>query len=242
MIIKNSAVNIMFSRCENIKKQYILNEEIIKERFNEASILPIPDEAPSEIPRVIVKTKGEHSQLSIAPGAVNFQTEYSDDYTQNWELCEEYIKSRIENIFKLTDKFAAEQYNYIGIVTNLIWDNVSKDGNKILFNNLFGIPSADNLDDLVVKYTYIEKEKYYANITLQSARIYKNSNVNEAGSFVEDNLEAHTIGITFDINDRYAFNMQKGYLSNKTNFDELLNLTTDIINSKLKNLVEKGAY
>ena len=242
MIIKNSAVNIMFSRCENIQKQYILNEEIIKERFNEASILPIPDEAPSEIPRVIVKTKGEHSQLSIAPGAVNFQTEYSDDYTQNWELCEEYIKSRIENIFKLTDKFAAEQYNYIGIVTNLIWDNVSKDGNKILFNNLFGIPSADNLDDLVVKYTYIEKEKYYANITLQSARIYKNSNVNEAGSFVEDNLEAHTIGITLDINDRYAFNMQKGYLSNKTNFDELLNLTTDIINSKLKNLVEKGAY
>ena len=242
MIIKNSAVNIMFSRCENIKKQYILNEEIIKERFNEASILPIPDEAPSEIPRVIVKTKREHSQLSIAPGAVNFQTEYSDDYTQNWELCEEYIKSRIENIFKLTDKFAAEQYNYIGIVTNLIWDNVSKDGNKILFNNLFGIPSADNLDDLVVKYTYIEKEKYYANITLQSARIYKNSNVNEAGSFVEDNLEAHTIVITLDINDRYAFNMQKGYLSNKTNFDELLNLTTDIINSKLKNLVEKGAY
>ena len=223
-------------------KHEILNEEIIKERFNEASILPIPDEAPSEIPRVIVKTKGEHSQLSIAPGAVNFQTEYSDDYTQNWELCEEYIKSRIENIFKLTDKFAAEQYNYIGIVTNLIWDNVSKDGNKILFNNLFGIPSADNLDDLVVKYTYIEKEKYYANITLQSARIYKNSNVNEAGSFVEDNLEAHTIGITLDINDRYAFNMQKGYLSNKTNFDELLNLTTDIINSKLKNLVEKGAY
>ena len=242
MIIQNSAVNIMFSRCENIKKQYILNEEILKERFNEASILPIPDEAPSEIPRVIVKTKGEHSQLSIAPEAVNFQTIYSDDYTQNWELCEEYIKSRIENIFKLTDKFTAEQYNYIGIVTNLIWDNVSKDGNKILFKNLFGIPSADNLDDLVVKYTYIEKEKYYANITLQSARIYKNSNVNEAGSFVEDNLEAHTIGITLDINDRYAFNMQKGYLSNKTNFDELLNLTTVIINSKLKNLVEKGAY
>lgn len=242
MIIQNSAVNIMFSRCENIKKQYILNEEILKERFNEASILPIPDEAPSEIPRVIVKTKGEHSQLNIAPEAVNFQTVYSDDYTQNWELCEEYIKSRIENIFKLTDKFTAEQYKYIGIVTNLIWDNVSKDGNKILFNNLFGIPSADNLDDLVVKYTYIEKEKYYANITLQSARIYKNSNVNEAGSFVEDNLEAHTIGITLDINDRYAFNMQKGYLSNKANFDELLNLTTVIINSKLKNLVEKGAY
>lgn len=96
MIIQNSAVNIMFSRCENIKKQYILNEEILKERFNEASILPIPDEAPSEIPRVIVKTKGEHSQLSIAPEAVNFQTVYSDDYTQNWELCEEYIKVELK--------------------------------------------------------------------------------------------------------------------------------------------------
>lgn len=232
----------MFSRCENIKKQYILNEEILKESFNEASILPIPDEAPLEIPRVIVKTKGEHSQLSIAPEAVNFQTVYSDSYIQSWKLCEEYIKNRITNIFKLTDKFTNEQYNYIGIVTNLIWDDVSKDGNKVLFHNLFGITSADNLDDLMVKYTYVEKEKYYVNITLQSAKIYKNSNINEAGSFDEDNLEAHTIGITLDINDRYAFNMQKGYISQKTNFDELLNLTTDIINSKLKELVEKGAY
>lgn len=242
MIIQNSAVNIMFSRCENIKKQYILNEEILKDRFNEASILPIPDEAPSEIPRIVVKTKGEHSQLSIAPEAVNFQTVYSDDYTHKWELCEDYIESRIENIFRLTDKFTAEQYKYIGIVTNLIWDDISRDGNKILFKNLFGIQSADNLDDLVVKYTYIEKEKYYTNITLQSARIYKNPNANDAGSFADDNLEAHTIGITLDINDRYAFNMQKGYISSKTNFVELLKLTTDIINSKLRELVEKGMY
>ena len=74
MIVQNSAVNIMFTRCENIKKQYILNEEVLKEKFNEANILPIPDDAPTEIPRILVKTKGEHSQLSIAPEATNFQT------------------------------------------------------------------------------------------------------------------------------------------------------------------------
>lgn len=242
MIIQNSAVNILFSRCENIKKQYILNEDILKEKFNEANILPIPDDAPSEIPRIIVKTKGEHSQLNIAPEAATFQTVYTDEHTEKWELCEEYVKSRIEDVFSLTDKFASEKYKYIGIVTNLIWNNVMEKGNKTLFHNLFGNTPADNLEDLVVKYTYIEKERYYVNITLQSIKIFNDSDDGVAGNYGDDNLKAHTIGITLDVNDRYAFNQQKGYNSNKERFDELMYLTTKIISGKLKNLVEKGVY
>ena len=157
MIVQNSAVNIMFTRCENIKKQYILNEEVLKEKFNEANILPIPDDAPTEIPRILVKTKGEHSQLSIAPEATNFQTVYTDEYTDDWKLCEEYIKSRIDDVFRLIDTFAAEKYKYIGIVTNLIWDDIKEDGNKKLFNNLFGKMPVDNLDDLVVKSSNFSK-------------------------------------------------------------------------------------
>lgn len=242
MIVQNSAVNIMFTRCENIKKQYILNEEVLKEKFNEANILPIPNDAPTEIPRILVKTKGEHSQLSIAPEATNFQTVYTDEYTDDWKLCEEYIKSRIDDVFRLIDTFAAEKYKYIGIVTNLIWDDIKEDGNKKLFNNLFGKMPVDNLDDLVVKYTYIEDERYYVNITLQSVRVYDDSNDNEAGNYADDRLKGHTVGVTLDVNDRYLFNKQKGYTSNKHSFEKLLDLTTKIIDNKLKNLVEKGAY
>lgn len=80
------------------------------------------------------------------------------------------------------------------------------------------------------------------NITLQSIKIFNDSDDGVAGNYGDDNLKAHTIGITLDVNDRYAFNQQKGYNSNKERFDELMYLTTKIISGKLKNLVEKGAY
>lgn len=242
MIIKNSEINIRFPRVDNIKKQYILNEEILKDKFNEANILPIPDDAPTEIPRILISSIGEHSHMNIAPEAVNLQTIYTDEFNENWELCEQYINSRIEDVFKLTDKFTMDRYNYIGIVTNLVWDDIQKDGNKKLFQNLFGKEAIDNLDDLMVRYTYVEKEKYFVNITLQSAKIYNNSNGEESGSFSDENLEAHTVAITMDINDRYLFNKQKGYTSNKESFKDIMALTTDIINSKLRSLVEEGEY
>lgn len=242
MVIQNTAVNIIFSKIDNIKRKYILNEEILKEKFNEANILPIPDDAPMEIPRILIKSKGEHSQLNIAPESINLQTTYTDEYVNNWNLCEAYISSRAKDIFKLADQFTSGKYHYIGIVTNLIWDPVQQQGHKVLFHNLLGCEAADNLDDLVVRYTYVVEEKYYVNITLQSVRIYNGMRGKESGDFVDENLKAHTISVILDINDRYLFNKKKGYVSNKETFEEMMSLTTDIINNKIKNLVEKGEY
>ncbi len=109
-------------------------------------------------------------------------------------------------MFRLIDTFSLEKYKYIGIVTNLIWDEIMEDGNKTLFRNLFGNLPADNLDDLLVKYTYVEDDKYYINITLQSIKVYDSSNSNEAGNYTDDRLKGHTIGIILDVNDRYSFN------------------------------------
>ena len=242
MIIQNSAINIKFPRVDNIKKSYILNEEILKQNFNEANILPIPDDAPSEIPRIMIKTKGEHSQLSIAPGGLNFETVYTHEYVKNWSLCEEYLNTRVNDIYTLTDKITGGKHNYIGIVTNLIWDDIEDNGNKILFENLFGKKASKNLDDIVVRYTYVENNRYYVNISLQSVRLYGDSSAEEAGSFAEENLKAHTVSITLDVNDRYSFNMEKEYVSTKETFKDIMGLTTDIISNKLKELVEKGEY
>ncbi len=242
MTIRNSSVNIMFERCENIKKQYILNNEPLKKNFNEANILPIPDEAPSEIPRIIITTKGEHSQLGIAPEAANFHTKYSGNYLEDWKLCESYINSRLTDVFKFLDTITMQNYKYMGIVANMIWDDIQKDGNKKLFQNLFGREPASNLDDLMVKYTYVEQEKYYVNITLQSVRIFGNTDDSSSGNFTDDNLTAHTVSILLDVNDRYSYNQQKGYYSAKQNFHGLIDLTTEIINNKLKKSIESGVY
>ncbi len=242
MLFNNSAINIKFPKTENIKKKYILNSDILSEKFNEATVLPIPDEAPNEIPRILIKSKGEHSQVNISPEAVSLETVYSDEYVKKWSLCEKYINSRVDDLMKLTERFSEGTYNYIGVVVNLFFDDIPRDGNKVLFRNLFGKEAKDTLDDLEVKYTYVENEKYYVNIILRSAKQFDDSLSGKAGDYNDDNLKLHTIVATIDINDRYSYNSFKGYVSKKENFKEIMDLVSMVINTKMGSLIERGDY
>lgn len=242
MLIQNSAINIMFPRVENIKRKYILSEEVLKDKFNEATILPIPDDAPDEIPRVLMTSKGEHSQLNISPNALNFETMYTDEFGVDWNKCLEYINARLEDIFSLTQNLTDNNYSFVGVTTNLIWNEISSEGNKKLFENLFKKEAPRNLDDLVVKYTYVQDEKYYVNITLQSIRPFDEECLSVAGALSSDTLTEHTIGISLDVNDRYSFNNTKDYCSGKEILQTIMQLVTKIINEKLTVLVECGEY
>ena len=52
----------------------------------------------------------------------------------------------------------------------------------------------------------------------------------------------HAISASIDINDRYAANNDVNYKSKKEAFDEILQITSNIINNKLENLVRKGEF
>ena len=242
MTILNTATSVFFPHVENIKKEYILNEQILKDKFNAAGILPIPDDAPVEIPRIVISTIKEHSQLNIAPETVNFQTIYDNEFSNDWEKCEEYIKSRMDDVFKLTDILTNNRYSYVGIVTNILWDDITESANAILYKNITKKDAPNNLDDFSVKYTYIENDKYYINITIQSLKDYGNKNIKIAGELSDSNIVSRRIQITLDVNDRLAFNNNVDYLSNKESFNEVLKLTTMIINEKLNKLVNEGDY
>lgn len=242
MVIQNSIVSISFPKIENIKRKYVLNEEILKDKFNEATILPIPEEIPNEIPRILITSQGEHSQVSISPNTINFQTEYTNGYEKDWEKCKNYIGSRAEDIFRLANQLTNNCYNYTGVIVNLIWDEIEQDANKRLFYNLLRKQAIDNLEDINVKFTYIEKEQYYVNISLQNVRNYVGFNPEIAGTCHKDKLDLHTVSVTIDINDRYSFHIRENYLSSEQKFKEILSLMTSTINNKLRNLIEKGEY
>ena len=143
---------------------------------------------------------------------------------------------------KLTERFSEGTYNYIGVVVNLFFDDIPRDGNKVLFRNLFGKEAKDTLDDLEVKYTYVENEKYYVNIILRSAKQFDDSLSGKAGDYNDDNLKLHTIVATIDINDRYSYNSFKGFVSKKENFKEIMDLVSMVINTKMGSLIERGEY
>lgn len=242
MLIKSSIVNTAYKLVDDIKQEYISYQDNFKSNFSEPTILDLPQNAPVEVPRIFMKSKGEHTQISIAPAASCMQIQYTDEYVKAWELCERYLKSRADDLFGFIDVVAHNNYKYLGVITNIVWNDVSNEGQKNLYKNLFGKEAPKALDDLVVKYTYVEEDSYYVNITLQSSQMYEECEEDSAGMFSNEKLKAHTVIVVLDINDRYSYNKKEGYVSNKDVYDSLLKITSDIIVNKIQTLIETGEY
>lgn len=242
MIIQDSTIAIKFARVENLKRLFFENESSLRQAFNEATVLPIPDDAPSEIPRIILKSKGEYTQLNISTDSISMQTTFDESYRRNWKLCEEYIKDKINHLFDFADSLTNGNYNYVGIVISIIEDEVNEDATKVLANNLLSNKSQTSPYELNIKYTFLEENAYFVNITVQDVRVYREgTDISVSGALSEDKLRSHTIGATVDVNDRYSFNNIHNYKSSKDCLIKVLSLTTKSI-EKLKPLISEGVY
>jgi len=243
MIIQGTAITVTYKKIERIKKIYYENDSVLKEMFNEATVLPIPDNAPSEIPRIIIKTRNEHAQLNISPIAATFEVHYDSGFEKNWSACEQYISKRMAKVFEFLNFLTENKYEYIGVVTNVLYDEVTQNGVQKIAAHLLNAKKIKNLYDVWIKYTFVEEAKYYINIMLQNARLFKNGiDKDRAGELGQRNQIAESIGAIIDINDRYAFNTDSSYKSDSTAFEKILGYLDGIMGEKLNLLIEEGEY
>ena len=243
MLIQDTSVTVTYKKIEDIKKIYDSNKNVLEQYFKDVMILPIPDDAPLEIPRIILKSQNGHAQLNISPVATTFGVQYNAGYEKNWNECALYVSTRMRTVFDFLNRLTNDVYEYVGVVTNVIYDEVSQNGTEKLASTLLKSPKIKNLFDINLKYTFIEESSLFVNIMLQNARFFKDSvDVNEAGSLNINDQVAESIGACIDINDRYAFNTDVMYKSNSKLLSKLLVCMNNIINNKLQILIEKGEY
>ncbi len=243
MIIQGASISVTYKRINSIKKVYYTNENILKDYFNEATVLPVPDEAPVEIPRIITKTLHEHAQLSISPTVATFDVEFDGGFEKEWSECERYIMARMEKVFEFLNLLTENCYEYIGIVANVIYDDKVNNGTEKISSTLVNAKKIKGIHDINIKFTFVEKDNIFVNIMLQNARIFKPGlRMDEAGSLSEKNQISEPIGAVIDINDRYGFNNNASYKSNSSVLGELIASMDHIINNKLSSLIEKGEY
>lgn len=243
MLIKNTSISIKYRRIDNLKKKYFLNEDTLKEHFNEATVLPIPDDAPLEIPRIIIKSLNEHSQLNISPIAATLQINYNDGFEKDWKKCEQYIQQKMKIVFSFLNILTNNEYEYIGVVTDVLLDEYMEDGAQILAHNLLKNSDDSSIYDLNIRYTFVENDNVFVNIMLQNARLFKNGiDADVAGSLSIGNQVSESIGVVIDINDRYGYNTCNDYKTDSSKLDFIIAEMTVVMNSKLKGLLEKGAY
>lgn len=241
MLIQSTSVAINYKKIEGIKKVYINNEEKLRDHFNSGTVLPIPDESPLDVPRIVATTHNEHGQLTISPTVANFTVRYNHGFEHDWSKCSDYLRKRMSTVFKLLNTFTNDSYEYIGLVSTILFDDIKDHGTSIIANNLLKAKGINNLYDLDVKFTFVENDKIFTNITIQNARIFKTGvNVSRAGDMSLENQTAESVGVILDINDRYCFNNDPSYESNSCILDELIKCMDNVINNKLEGLVKKG--
>lgn len=241
MKIKSTVISVKYKKIKELKKLYINNDAIFKKNFNEATILPIPEEAPDEIPRIVLTSLEERTTISISPIASSIQFVFDNGYENNWMKCQKYIKDVIDEIFCFFDLLTDNSYEYFGIVTDLLLDDYSEP-TKILSDNLLK-KQLDGLHDINIRYTFTQDDDKFINISLQNARIFNNDvDVAKAGSLSQSNQISDNIACIIDINNRFGFNSRPNYDSSRDKLDEIIEQMTYNINEKINNLVKEGVY
>lgn len=243
MIIKQTNLNLVYPRI-SLNNEHINNfEDVSNEYFLPPTILQISEQVHDEVPRIIAQTKNGHSMLNIALSVASFTTDYNDDFVSNWDKCEKYLKLRCSNVYNIINHMINSNNTFVGLVTNVEIDDLDEKGVEVLKKSLCAeeAKKMGDIYDLSCKLTYVYKNQYFINITLQNLREFSIQQYSNGRTCITKELK-HTVFVSIDVNDRYAANNDSTYKSEKTAFDEILKITSDIINNKIEDLVKKGEF
>lgn len=235
MRITQTDVNIAYPQINDYRKKFILYEDVLSKNFNQANVLPIPEDVQAEIPRIVTQTKYGHSVFNIALTRASFTTGYTDSYQTDWNLCRRYIEQRCGDVYQIIDELTDGNESYVGLICQIEYYELEEKSLDVLKRSFLknNATALGNLQDVQCKLTYVYKDKYYINITLVNVDGNNNDVIEEDDNF---------IGIILEVNDRYEANRNPAYTSNKDSFDSILAIASDIITNKLDDLITKGEF
>jgi len=235
MIYKTCGINITFNRIEKIKKVFIDNSSVFV-GYNEPSILPIPDDAPRDIPRIIMQSEHGYSQITISPEVISFIVTYDEAFSSDWNKCEKYLIEKKEIIEKFLVASGINKIKYCGVYTTYQYENITPESNAtsvIQESLLNSIAIQDVIYDINCRMTYTINDTYYVNISYENVRLYpEDTDLYSAGFLNEETLNA--LAVTVDVNDRFAFNNKQQYESSTDVLEKLICLNSEYIDKSAK--------
>ena len=243
MKLLKTSLNMMYPKIVDYRRNFVLTEDVLKKDFQPANLLPVPDEIPDEVPRIVAQTKGGHSVLNIGLNAISFLTNYDGSYVNDWMVSSSYLEEKGKLIYEVMDKLTGKRYSYVGVVAVLEVDNENEDVLDVLKKSLIRDHGKDIGDpySLGVKLTYVQEDKYFVNISLETIKKYK-AIKDKDGELISNTYDSSFIGITVDVNDRFAFEHIQGYHSSQKAFERILAIITELVDGKLEKLILEGRF
>lgn len=242
MRIQSATYNIVYPECRNIRREVFTLEDKLDSLFVKPfSLIPIPDDAPAELPRIQATSNVGNSLLSISLNSAQLNIEYNNIEYNNNDFLED-IRKCMYKVFDAISNSTNNKYLFSGLTLNIVVDDLNTNPVDVLLNN-FG-QSNNNIKpfDITNKVAYVYNDQYYINIECSNFRKYRSPSSISINPFANAEEVAHLMLVTLDINDRYAFNYKDGYLSSSDEVENIINLTSSILSTKIERYIKEGVF
>ena len=238
MKILSTQYNILYSRISNLRKIILGYEDMLLDEFTHCQVIPIPDEAPPEIPRVTTTTKSGYSTLQISLTGTVFHTIYDNNFNEDWDKCHNYLNKKSKFIYGVMNCLGPEQMYTQGFAVQILLEGLKTDPVEVLKKGISLINTKYFFHDLGFNAALVKQDKYYINIQLSNARITQMPVTTKTP--VHENDFINCLILNIEVNDRKQFNENNKYKSSKEVVDELLKVLTEIIKNGFDAFIETG--
>lgn len=219
MIIQSCAFTIHFPQNIRIREHLFELEKHFVDFQKPFTLVPLPPDAPMEIPRIVASTEHGHSQMTICGNSAQLVTNFDAEFNQDVKRCIEYVSdkcNRIVSALPIIDGSGADspKFYFSGLSMTLLFgeedgitDSVGYVSKKFINYNA-NLPT----DEVQFRLAFVVEDKYYVNVLVQNNRAFSGL-PDERGSFAGLKILGDHLQVVLDINDRYAFNHEQSYVS-----------------------------
>lgn len=240
MEIQSTAFNVFFPKVNNLRQKFFMFEEKLAGQFvTPLTLVPIPDQAPEEIPRISAVSLNGHSILNVALNHLSLQTTYDDRFNNNWGQCMTYVQDRVFPLLDMMEGLVGNEFLYSGLTTQVFY----KFDHEVIdhfMEKYVKFSSQSSPFDVNLKFTYVHEEDFYINISLNNVRVYEGTGNPDIVTPAYLEQTAQGMAVVIDINDRHGFNYKQEYRSSREKVNRILSLSDEIMNHKIKEIVFEG--
>ena len=247
MKVKNIKCSLFFQRIEapRSKIDKLESSNLSKYFIVPFNPQPIPNDAPPVLPRITATSINGDYDLRMSQINVQLTRKKSADLDEEFDNILEEMKSILEEVYNSIFNIYEEKLLYFGI--NCLVD-IDDDTPIQTLQNKYLKNINDNIIEMNLRYSTVEKNKYYKNIVLSNITEYQMQiplTKEQQQTIVIDTLSTSQfnevkkmIQMNVDINDKYSFNQDCNY---RTTNDEIKNIINEIkstLKTKISDVLE----
>lgn len=234
-IVVQSRLSVLFEPIGGIRKNIFAIEESLKSQFLAPNLIPVPDDAPGEIPRIELRSKNGHSTMQFSQIRADLNTQYDGNYNTNHKICLSYIKEKGSLLSEAINVFQPDVAVTAFSIT-VRWpakDDVNESIIRMKKMFLSDCMSRDDLEDFRINKTTRVGDNYFLLTTVNNYRVFAASTPIETPhpSLANLELKEHGLEMEIEINDKLAFNLTAARSKGLVQLDDFLNILADKISS-----------